>query len=115
MRRKSSTAPRATPRSGGAGSGGLAAPRAAAAVAAVVLAVGVLLGLADQAAPVGGAEDEEDRAEAEEDRPGGHRDLGADREGEDRGARRASQRGDEERLLGARAARSEGDDVGDRL
>src|ERR1700753_80982 len=55
--------------------------------AATLVTVGVLLGLADQPAPVGGAEDEEDGGEAEDDRPGGHRDLGADREGEDGGAR----------------------------
>src|SRR4029077_5815156 len=69
----------------------------------------------DQAAPVRSAEDEQDRGEAEDDRPGRHRDLGANREGEDGGAGGAGQGRDQERLLGAGAAGSEGDDVGDRL
>ena len=75
----------------------------------------LVLGLADQASPVGGAEDEQDRGEAEDNRPGRHRDLRPDREGEDRGARGPRQRRNQQRLLGAGAARREGDDRRDRL
>src|SRR4051794_17215380 len=53
------------------------------------LVLGFLLRLADQPAPVGGAEDEQHREEAEQHRPGRHRDLRPDREGEDGGPGRA--------------------------
>ena len=56
---------------------------------ALAVLVGLLAGVADQAAPVGGAEDEGEREEAEQRRPDGDRDLLADRVGEHRDRPRA--------------------------
>ena len=71
--------------------------------------------LADQALQVPGPEHDPEDDERDRHRPDRHRDLLADRVGEHRRVRRAVERDDEQRLLGAGAARRERKRAGHRL
>ena len=72
------------------------------------------MALAEQPAPVGDLEDDEQDGEGDRDRPHRDGDLLADRVGEDAGARRAGEGGDQQCLRGPDPTGGEGQRAGDR-